>query len=552
MQKRLDKAVANNDVKAIHNLFTILVKRSWAVKVLAVWRITYLNNGKYTAGIDDKKIPHATKQQQDEMRWLLLQEINIKSNPDAIRRVYIPKSNGKKRPLGIPTLKDRINQEILRIALDPIVEYHFDDDSYGFRPKRSCQDAMKMLFICLSRQDRRRYIVEGDIKSCFDNISHNHILWTLRTWKVPIYAIRTIKKMLKAKIFDKEKLHESTQGTPQGGVISPMLANVALSSFDYYIRNHTDQIMVRYADDFVILCKSKSQAKEVKKDISKYLNNTIGLTLSEEKTHITHIKKGFNFLGFTFRKYPQTGIHKPKDISDYTMLVTPDKERTKDRILKLKDVISKGKALPQDTLITLLNPILRGWSNYYKYVNSSKTFSNIDYYLWRKLLKWGKRRHNNKGGKWVVDNYYTKDNKGLIFGKRPKMLIRLTDTTLLSFIKVRKGKRVYSKSDSDYWTKREYALVNQNLSEMNKRLLKKQKGKCPHCNNPFALDDKLHTHHIFPKALGGNDSYSNLQLLHAECHRELHSKRGYGVSSVTHPTANRDSQVRDLLSPIEI
>lgn len=522
MQERLDKAVADNDKALIRTIFTILVKRSWAVKVLAVWRITYLNKGKYTAGIDDMKIPHAEKQQQDKMRWRLLQEININSKPDTIRRVYIPKANGKKRPLGIPTLKDRINQEILRIALDPIIEYYSDDDSYGFRPKRSCHDAMSMLYICLSRQDRRRYIIEGDIKSCFDNISHNHILWSLRTWNIPIYAIRIIRKMLKAKVFDKDKFHESIQGTPQGGVISPMLANVALSSFDYYIRHFTDAIMIRYADDFVILCKSKTQAKQIKEDIAKYLYETIGLTLSKEKTHITHIKDGFNFLGFTFRKYPKRGIRNPKSIDDYKMLITPDKERKQNFLKKCKEVISKGKAYTQESLISLLNPLLRGWGNYYMYVNSSLTFNYVDFYLWHRLLKWGKRRHNRKGGKWVVDHYFRNEN--LNFGSKTLPLIRLAKTPLITYSKFKRGIRVYCKEDSKYWRDREIKLMYKKTLGLTNRLLKGQKGICPHCNTPFTREDTLHIHHILPKALGGNDSYSNLQLLHAECHRELHSK----------------------------
>ena len=449
MQKRLDEAVANNDKEKIRNIFTILIKRSFAVKVLAVWRITYLNDGKYTAGVDGVKIPQASKEYQNEIRYRLLQEININSKPDAIRRTYIPKANGKKRPLGIPTLKDRINQEILRIALDPIVEYHFDDDSYGFRPKRSCQDAMMMLYACLNKKDRKRYIVEGDIKSCFDFISHDHILRVLRFMEIPIYALRIIRKILTSKVIDRNKTIENPQGTPQGGVISPMLANVALSTFDYYIRHHTDYIMVRYADDFVILCKSKQIAKQIKIEIAEFLKQYIGLTLSEEKTHITHIKDGFNFLGFTFRKYPRLGIRNPKDISDYVLLVTPEKEKIKNLRESIKTTVKKSIALSQETLIKRLNPILRGWGNYYRYVNSKVIFNKIDYYVYHTLLRWGRRRHN-KSLKWIINNYFTDE----VFGKNPS-LIWLSDIPIINYVKVKKGVRVYNSKDTEYWQKRD-------------------------------------------------------------------------------------------------
>ncbi|MDE0400616.1 MAG: group II intron reverse transcriptase/maturase [Candidatus Poribacteria bacterium] len=520
MQKRLDEAVANNNKNKIRTIFTILVKRSFAVKVLAVWKITSDNDGKNTAGVDGVKMPQASKEYQNSIRYRLLKEINIKSKPDAIRRTYIPKSNGKQRPLGIPTMKDRINQEILRIALDPIVEYHLDDDSYGFRPKRSCHDAMMMLYLCLNRKDRRRYIVEGDIKSCFDHISHDHILRVLRNWEIPIYAIHIIRKILTSKIVDGNKTLKSTQGTPQGGVISPMLSNVALSTIDYYIRHHTDNIMVRYADDFVILCKSKSIAKQVKTDISKFLYNTMNLTLSEEKTHITHIKDGFNFLGFTFRKYPRRGIINPKDIGDYTLLVTPEKEKIQNVRASIKTAVKKSIVLPQKTLIKLLNPILRGWGNYNKYANSKVIFNKIDYYVYCTLLRWGKRRHN-KSMDWIINKYFF-ENKD-VFGNNPS-LIKLSDIPILNYVKVKKNVRVYCKDDREYWQKRDERLMSQRFMKYRKSLYKKQKGKCTECSYPLLPTDKLHVHHIIPKAEGGTNSHSNLTLTHAECHRELHSK----------------------------
>ena len=323
-----DEAVPDNDYENIRNIFTILATCSRAVKILAIWRITNRNTGKNTAGVDGVSIPKGTREETDNLRYRLLNEVNIRKKPDPIKRTYIPKSNGKKRPLGIPTLIDRIIQEIIRTALEPIVEYHSHDNSFGFRLKRSTQDAMDMLYKCLNKSDRKRYIVEGDIKSCFDHINHNHISQTLRNWKVPEYAVQIISEMLKSDISKKGKLHENKEGTPQGGVISPLLSNVALTNFDDYVATkygtisyhggkHTSSPMIRYADDFIILCNSKAKAsREIKEDIAKLSKTTIGLTLSDEKTFITHIKKGFNFLGFTFKKHPKLGVRNPTDISD--------------------------------------------------------------------------------------------------------------------------------------------------------------------------------------------------------------------------------------------
>lgn len=563
MQKRLDEAVANNDHKGIRNLFNILVRRSRAVKILAIYRITYLNKGKNTAGVDGEALPQNTKENTDKIRQKLLSEINISKTPDAIRRVYIPKPNGKKRPLGIPTLKDRIIQEIVRIALEPIAEYHFHDNSYGFRPKRSCHDAIDGLRKYLAQSNRKTYIIEGDIKSCFDNISHNNIKETLRKWKIPNYAINLIRNMLKSKIFEKGKLHEIEQGTPQGGVISPLLANIALTGFDDYISQKYGALsyqggknfispMIRYADDFVIVCRSKFQAKMIKEDAKEYLSSNVDLTLSDEKTCITHIKKGFDFLGFTFKKHVKLGVKNPKGMKDYKLLITPSRESVINILRNCKEVIDKNKASSQEVLIKLLNPKLRGWCYFYKFVNSKLTFGKINYAMWHKLRRWSRRKHRNKSEKWIFENLYKTEGNSLYFATDDLSLIQTTKILIENHPKVAKGRRVYCKDDTDYWEKREKKLMYKKLFNRNKILYQKQKGICPECNNSFTLEDNLHIHHIIPKALGGNDSYSNLQLLHAECHRELHSKRGYGVSSVTHPTANRDSQVRDLLSPIEI
>jgi RNA-directed DNA polymerase len=341
--------------------------------------------------------------------------------------------------------------------------------------------------------------------------------------------------MLKSNISEKGKLHDNKEGTPQGGVISPLLANVALTDFDNYITmkygtisyhggKHLISPMIRYADDFVILCKSKTQAEKIKEDITNYLSTTVGLTLSDEKTRITHIKKGFNFLGFTFKKYPKLGIKNPKDISDYTMLITPQRESLINLLRKCKEVLSKGKTIKQENLIRILNPILRGWGNYYRHVNSKLTFNKVDYAMWHKTQKWSRRRHRNKNDKWIKDKYFTQKGKGKsrYFEIDGLQLIRLTNTPIQRHIKVIRGKRVYNKDDVSYWEKRNKKQIYRSLYYNQLRLYKKQKENCPQCNSPFMLEDKLHIHHIIPKALGGTDSQSNLSLLHAECHRDLH------------------------------
>ena len=543
MQQRLDRAVANNDKKGIRNYFDILTKRSFAVKVLAVWRITKLNKGKNTAGVDNVAIPKsATKQEKDNIRYKLLTNIDIKSTPSEIKRAYIPKANGKKRPLGIPTISDRINQEILRIAIEPITEYRSHDNSFGFRPKRSCHDAIEMLRICLARSDRKRYLLEGDIKSCFDFIDHKHIANTLRHWQVPKYAVNIIRKMLKAKIFDNGKIHNSKAGTPQGGVISPLLCNVALSAFDHYVAikygktvyyggKHQISPMIRYADDFVILCDSKTQAKEIKEDITYFLNYKIGLTLSEEKTLITHIRKGIDFLGFNIKKYPKNQHHNRKDLKGYKLIIRPQRDKVIGLLQNCKKTL-KYKQLDQKILIYNLTQKLRGWCLYYRYANSKTTFNKVDHAMWNKCLKWGKRKHANKSTKWILKNLFSKRPKqrAFYFGIDGFSLFRLSDIPISKrYTKVKAGRRVYNINDKEYWTKREVDKTKDTLTGDGKhvKLFNRQKGICHYCNSPISayhIQNSLsHIHHVIPKAQGGSNSYSNLRLIHAECHHEIHS-----------------------------
>ena len=535
IQKRLDRAVASNNSKRIRHLTDLLTKKSQAVKILAVYRITTENTGKNTAGVDGISTPK-DKAERDNFRLHMLSKIDITKKPDPIKRTHIPKANGKKRPLGIPTISDRIVQEILRITLDPIVEYHSHGNSYGFRPKRSCHDAIGHLFNTLSTKRAKRYVIEGDIKGCFDNISHKHILETLRSWNIQSQIVSIIQGMLKAKINHNGQITCSDKGTPQGGVISPILANVALTAFDnYYEKRYKDRKlrrpMIRYADDFVIVCESKQKAVEIKADITQFLSDKIGLELSDEKTKITHIYKGFDFLGFTLRKYKRRHLKNKKtnSPSDYVLLITPTKQSVQELINGCKEAINQRKTAPQSALIRALSPKLTGWGMYYRHVVSADSFGKIDKYLWNKLNRWAKRRHRNKGIKWITSKYF--DTKTWTFRDKDNAyeLLRLGQIPIRRFVMVKKGKRVYNPDDSEYWSKREYTnAFNQITSVRMRRLYRRQTGKCDICRLPISQDDinksSLHTHHMKPRSLGGTESYSNLRLLHEDCHLKLHAK----------------------------
>jgi RNA-directed DNA polymerase len=519
IQERLDRAVANDDKPTIRWLTHLLSKRSRAAKILAVHRICQVNKGRHTAGIDGIAMP-TLKEERLQVMEKLLDGTDITKKPDPIRRVYIPKPNGKQRPLGIPTIHDRIVQEIIRQSIEPVCEYHFQPCSYGFRPKRSCHDAIVDLHNKLSQRGARRWIIEGDIEGCFDNIKHDHIISTLREWDIPTAITNIINNMLKAKIMEGMILTPSETGTPQGGVISPMLANVALTCLDeimpqvceYNGRNP----MVRYADDFVIVAKDKEQAIETKSYITEYLKTTTGLKLSDEKTHITEISDGFDFLGFNIRKY--------KD----QLLMKPSKDKVNNVKRKIRETLTSTQNPVK--LIRRLNSVLIGWGNYYRHVASKKTFQNIRYALWNGTTLWCSKKHPSRPKAFWIERYYEKVNKDKwTFFYEGRKLIDIARIPVRRFIKVRSDMRVYDANASDYWEKREYVNAKNSIygSPNLTKLFCAQKGKCDYCGQSITdeqvRETTIHKHHMRPRSEGGNWKPSNLRLLHVECHKSLHS-----------------------------
>lgn len=544
IQGKLDKAVADNNNTKIRWFTHLLTHKSRAVKILAVYRVTYLNQGKYTAGTDRVKLEKGKSKDNGELRVELLNSINIKKKPSPIKRVFIPKPNGKLRPLGIPTIADRINQDILRMAIEPITEYHASDNSYGFRPKRSCQDAIEDLYRKLSQRGTKQWVIEGDIRGCFDNISHEHIAKTLKAWGVRRNIVNIIERMLRAEILLKDTIQETDTGTPQGGILSPMLANVALTAFDEYCHKnfgtHTRRSskqggkyiqnpLVRYADDFVIVCKSKTEAEFVKGKISSYLDKEIGLELSDEKTSITHISDGFNFLGFNIRKY-----HKKSPKSKFhtigKLLIKPQKEKVLKVIRKMQETLDNNKTAKQMSIISTLNPIIQGYGMYNRFVVSKRTYSFIDSQLWHKLWKWAKRRHPKRSNTWIRRKYFTTTGKKWMFkDEMGNKIMNMASIPIVRYVKITKGIRVHAndKETKEYWQKRVCTnALSQVYSIKVEKLMKTQKGICPSCGCPITKDDiagqKVHAHHMLPRSKGGSENLNNLRILHQNCHVLVH------------------------------
>lgn len=421
-----------------------LLTHSRTAKLLAVHRVT-TNRGAKTPGVDNV-IWRTDKQKLQAVN-------NLKRHgyrPRPLRRHYIPKPNGKLRPLSIPTLHDRAMQALYALALAPIAETLADRYSYGFREGRRCADALEQCFTVLSRKTSAPWVLEGDIRACFDAISHE---WLLQ--HVPLDK-QVLKAWLKAGYWDKEQLFPTDRGTPQGGLISPLLANLALDGMERTVKAGTkadDKVhFVRYADDFVVTGATREILEQkVKPALTAFLKER-GLELSEQKTVISHIQTGFDFLGHTVRKY---GVK---------LLITPAKGKVKILREKIGRLIHTAVGQTQEALLRQLNPLLRGWANYYRNGAAKRTFDNLDYYVHQRLRRWMQRRHPHKSQAWKWQKYFQAAGDGKTFSVRlqPKAgesralkLYRLSSTTIERHIKVRGLANPYDPNYTEYFRKRQ-------------------------------------------------------------------------------------------------
>lgn len=446
----------------------------------------------------------------------------------------IPKANGKKRPLGIPTMKDRAMQALYSLALDPVSESLADEHSYGFRPKRSTADAIEQCFTILSRKCAAQWILEADIEGCFDNINHD---WLLNN--IPMDK-NILKEWLRAGFMSKDGFHSTEQGTPQGGVISPLLANLALDGLGKLLsekypmkissRKPAHKVnYIRYADDFIITGRTKEILEEEILPLVEDFLNERGLKLSREKTKITHIGEGFDFLGQTIRKY------------DGKFLIHPSKKSVHKFLESIRDFTKKNKMTAQHPLIEVLNPKIRGWCQYHRYVVSKKTFSKVRHELWKILWNWATRRHPNKGAQWVKDRYFIHNGRSdwnfACKVREPKTgeerVVTLYDPSrvlIRRHIKIRSTCNPYDPAWKPYLEKRSYFKIIRDLKRKNlDQIWKRQKGICPVCTQPITMEVDWDVHHIKPRSEGGGDKLTNLVMLHLNCHRQTHRKQGVNL-----------------------
>jgi RNA-directed DNA polymerase len=540
LQKRIYQASNRGDVKAVHKLQKTLMK-SWSGKTLAVRKVTQDNQGKKTAGVD------GIKSLSPSARLLLIKNLKLTSKTKATRRVWIPKpGTDEKRALGIPTMRDRALQALVKLALEPEWEAKFEPNSYGFRPGRSCHDAIEAIFRTI--RSKPKYVFDADISKCFDKINHETLLRKLNTFPT---IRRQLRAWLKAGVMDGRQLFPTDEGTPQGGVISPLLANIALHGMENLIKEFADTLdiknkkghqiskenkrqtlsLIRYADDFVIIHEDLLAIKKCKDLISGWLKG-MGLELKPSKTKLVHTlkqheqeKPGFNFLGFNIKQFPvgkyQSGKNPKGKILGFKTIITPSQEKQKIHYDHICRIIDVHKSAPQAALINNLNPIIRGWASYYSTVVSKEIYSSLDDLIYRKLKTWEKSRHPTKSGTWVSNKYRHKiGDKNWLFstkndGKITCKLLAHAETHIVRHVKV-KGDASPFDGNLVYWSTRKGN--NPEMPVKVATLLKKQKGKCIYCGLHFREDDVMEVDHKVPKSKGGKDCYENYQLLHRHCH----------------------------------
>jgi RNA-directed DNA polymerase len=522
LQVRIVKAVKEGRwgrVKALQHLLT----HSFSGKALAVRRVTE-NQGKRTPGVDG--VVWDTPEKKAEATGSLRQR-GYSTRP--LRRVYIPKSHGRGcRPLSIPCMTDRAMQALYLLALDPIAETTADPNSYGFRSERSPADAIERTHHVLTRMNAAKWILDADIRSCFDKISHEWL-----EAHIPMEK-SILRKWLRAGFMDKRVLFPIEEGVPQGGVVSPALMNLTLDGLERLLmkrfpptrwRDRQRVNFVRFADDLLVTGRSREQLEdEVTPVVERFLAER-GLELSVEKTRIVHVSEGFDFLGQHVRKYGNGKV-----------LTRPSKKSVKALLDRVRAILKVGASLTTGQVIVQLNPVLRGWANYHRHAASKQTFGKLNHIIFRILWRWAKRRHPHKPAHWVRAKYFrTRGNRNWVFsgtveGRDGEVqdvwLYDIALTPVCRHVKIRGEANPYDPEWEEYFEHRLGVRMAQNLKGRRTLLYlwRQQDGLCPVCDQKITRLTGWHAHHIVRRSDGGSDGIENRVLLHPECHRKVHSQ----------------------------
>jgi len=566
LRRRIFKATREQNWATVRSLQKMMLG-SWSNTLISVRQVTQRNTGRRTAGIDGEvalssqaRAGIAVRVHRSRSSW----------DPLPVRRVYVPKANGKQRPLGIPVLMDRCHQARVRNALEPEWEARFEPRSYGFRPGRSCADAIGSLYSTLNGPRAQRvWILDADLSAAFDRIDHQRLLDALDSFP----ARELVGRWLRAGVIEKEVFTQTEEGTPQGGVISPLLMNVALHGLEEAagVRYRTTgvhagkaivgtPILVRYADDMVVCCHSRQEAEHVKAQLAQWLAPR-GLVFNEDKTRIVHLEEGFDFLGFNVRRY-RRGHERGK------LLIKPSPDAVRRIRRRLADELRRLRGSNAMAVIARLNPIIRSWAAYYRGVVSSKLFTSLDHYVWWLTYRWARHGHPKKPKKWIVRRYFGRFNKfrkdRWVFGARDHVvndrggvafLVKFSWTTIARHQLVVGGASPDDPDLASYWAARR-RKVPPPLDGFNVRLLTRQEGHCPLCGeyllapnqppqSPLAWEqwwlsvikraiaaDYL-THHGRDGTPDGNRTC----LVHASCHRSLRARqRGSPISPTARAT----------------
>lgn len=545
LRQRIFKATKDGDLKKVRNLQKLML-RSRSNTLVSVRCVTQQSTGRKTAGVDGEVVltPEGRAQLASE-----LQESNAPWCAKPVKRVHIPKSNGKQRPLGIPVIRDRAQQARVKNALEPEWEARFEPRSYGFRPGRGCHDAIESIFSMVKgKSPARRWALDADLAAAFDRISHDRLMEAIGMFP----AREQVRAWLKSGVMESGRYTATREGTPQGGVISPLLMNVALHGMEeaagVRYRRRTGQepgpvpgtpVLVRYADDLVALTHTEAQALEVKEALAKWLEPR-GLRFNEEKTRIVHLDDGFDFLGFTIRRR-----------NNDRAIITPSKEAVRRVRERLRSEVKELHGTNAEAVLRRLTPIVRGWATYYRGVISSRTFARLDHYVWKLTYRWAKRAHPTKPKDWVVKRYFgqfhsTRTDRW-VFGDRDSgaFLIRFAWVPIVRHTMVKGGASPDDPSLQEYWTKRRRRKTPPPMDKVSMTLAARQKGICPLCRQALifgaeyepdsprewiewfsAQKKRLHKHHFVYRREGGGDGMENLRLVHADCHRTHHAIDG--------------------------